>query len=396
MAQLKSSVGVSLATALIASGVHAGGFQLMEQNASHLGTAYAGAASSAENASTIYHNPAGLTYLPGLQLSLGGALISTHAKFKSGGVSSGGDAGVTALIPNAYIAWQASQRLSLGLGISVPFGLSTDYDRGWVGQEHALKTSIATLNVNPSVAYKLDDQWSVGGGLNYQTINASMDNMLGNGAYSKLKGDDSSWGWNAGVIYQVSPSMRLGASYRSAIQHTLVGETNTGTPVKADLKMPGTFIWSVYQQLSDRWEMMADVARVQWSTVQRFDVYNRNTGALMLSDPYGYKNTWRFSWGSAYQYSGQTKIKFGLALDETPTNNVDRSPRLPDSNRVWLSMGVQYKLPQAGVVDLGYTYVYIRDPKIAHFSSSAAASPYLRGEYDASAHILGAQYSQAF
>lgn len=401
MARIQLRVLVGLTGLVLAAQARAGGFQLMEQNASHLGTAYAGASTTADNASTIYYNPAGLSYLPGANLSVGGAVISTHARYNDSGATSGGDAGVTALVPNAYFALGVTPKLSLGMGISSPFGLSTRYDGGWVGQDHGLKTSIRTVNFNPTAAYRLTDQWSLGFGLNYQTIKASMDNNnFGGAAYSKLSGTAASWGWNVGVMYDLSPSMRLGLSYRSAIKHRLEGETNTGTPVMADLKLPSTLTYGVYQQLSDRWEAMADVSRIQWSTVQSFDVFNRNTGARVgLSDPYGYRNTWRVSWGAMYKYTERTKLKFGLAFDQTPTNDRDRSPRLPDANRVWFSLGVQYRPSKAITLDAGYTYVYIKDPQINRTSPYGAPTvtpATLTGSYDASAHILGAQYSHAF
>jgi len=389
----------------------AAAFQLLEQNASGIGVAYAGSAAVADNASTIFFNPAGMTQLQGRQVSLGVAGIGPSYKFDNkgsfgtGGLAglnggNGGDAGGWAAVPNAYLSWQLTPQWYVGLGISAPFGLATEYDDDWVGRFHAIKSEIRTININPSVAYKLNDKVSLGFGLNYQSIEAEMSNLTPLGT-SRLKGDDAAWGWNAGALFTLSPAMRVGVSYRSSIKYELEGkQTVTGVgsfPAKAKLQLPDTFILSVWQQVSDRWEAMGDLSYTHWSTLDKLKVYNRNSGALLGIEDFKYQDSWRIAWGAAYKYNDAWKFKFGIAYDRTPTTDTYRSARVPDNNRLWLSVGAQWKPSPTAVLDLGYAYLYVRDTEVDQFKNfGAGGTATLRGKYDASAHILGVQYTQSF
>ena len=378
----------------------ASAFQLWEQNASGLGTAYAGSAAVADNASTIFYNPAGMTQLPGLRISAGVTGVNANFKFHNNGSTTsggnGGDAGGDwKAIPNAYISWQLSPQWFVGLGISSPFGLATEYkDNNWVGRYQSLKSEITTVNVNPSVAYRLSDKVSLGFGLNYQTLKAEMTNATPLGAY-QIKGDDSAWGWNAGALFTLSPAMRVGVSYRSAIEHKLEGDRNLGassSSAKANLTLPDTFILSVWQQVSDRWEAMGDLSFTRWSSLDRLKVYHSGLGTSPDVEPFNYNNSWRFAWGAAYKASEAWKLKFGIAYDRTPTTDGDRSARVPDNNRIWLSVGGQWRPSPEAVVDFGYAYLYLKDPSI----SQTKYGQTLRGKYDDSGHVLGVQYSQGF
>lgn len=401
----------ALLLAAFAGSASAAAFQLWEQNASGIATSYAGSAAVADNASTIFFNPAGMTQLSGINVSAGVAAVGPSFKFKNEGSSgtgamaaamvggNGGDAGGWAAVPNAYLAWQLTPQWHVGLGISSPFGLSTKYDdSNWVGRFHSLKSEITTINVNPSVAYKVNEKVSLGFGLNYQKINAEMSNLTPAGMYN-LKGDDAAWGWNAGALFTLSPSMRVGVSYRSEVDYTLEGTrtlAGASAPAKADLKLPGTFILSVWQQLSDRWEAMGDLSYTNWSTVNKLNVVNKATGAV-ATEIFGYDNSWRFAWGAAYKASDAWKAKFGIAYDRTPTTNGDRSARVPDNDRIWLSVGGQWRPSKGTTLDFGYAYLYLKDPNVAQFKDyGVAGTATLRGKYTDSGHVLGLQYSQGF
>lgn len=366
----------------------AAAFQLLEQNASGLGTAYAGSAAVADNASTVFFNPAGMTQLTGFQLSAGVTGVGPSYQYRSepGGVESGGDAGGWAAVPNGYMSWQVTKDLFVGVGLSAPFGLATEYEDGWAGQTRAIKSEIKTINLNPSVAYRVNDKVSLGFGINYQTIDGELTSRPG--PLVTLKGDDASWGWNAGALFTLSPAMRVGIAYRSAIKHRLEGTINGATPIRADVELPDTFTLSVWQQVSDRWEAMGDLSFTRWSTLQSFDVYHRTLGALVTSETFRYDDSWRIAWGAAYKLNDAAKLKFGIAYDRTPVRDEFRSARVPDNDRLWLSLGGQWNAGHYGKFDLGYSYLYVKDPSISQ-------AP-LAGKYDASAHILGLQYSVGF
>ncbi len=382
----------------------ASAFQLWEQNASGLGVAYAGSAAVADNASTNFFNPAGLTQLSGVQISVGVAAIGPSYEFNdqgsssalppglTAGIGNGGNAGSWAGVPNAHMAWAVTPDLSLGFSVSAPFGLATEYeDANWVGKYHSIKSDIKTINYNPSVAYKINDKVSLGFGVNYQTIDGELSSAGGT-----LKGDDASWGWNAGALFTLSPAMRVGVSYRSAVKHTLEGTMNGTTPIRTDIKLPDTFTLSVWQQVSDRWEAMGDLSYIRWSSLKTFDVFSRNSGALVTSEYFNYSNAWRLAWGAAYKASDAYKLKFGIAYDRTPVNDADRSARVPDNDRLWLSLGGQWNAGKYGKVDVGYAYLYVKDTPVNATKTVGSGTATLRGSYDASAHIVGVQYSVAF
>ena len=387
MSKMKRSVLPALMLAVFSGSAAAAAFQLFEQNGSGVGMSYAGSAAVADNASTLFYNPAGLSLLAGGQVSVGIAAIRPSYKYRSNaGQSSGGDAGSWGMVPNAYFSYQLSQDLTAGFGISVPFGLASEYQPGWDGAVLGVKSEIKTINYNPSLAYRVNDKLSLGIGVNYQTIDGELTQT---GA--RLQGDDASWGWNAGALVTLSPSMRLGLSYRSAVKHTLEGTLNGALPVRADLKLPDTSVFSVWQQVSERWEAMGDLSFTRWNSLQKFDVYTAG-GTPVSSETFNYQNSWRIAWGAAYKANDALKLKFGLAFDRSPVRNEYRSVRVPDNNRLWLSLGGQWNTGRYGKIDLGYTYVYLRDPSIDKTGDGVP----VQGKYDASAHVLGAQYSVGF
>src|SRR5690606_23938495 len=204
---------------------HGAGFQLLEQNASGIGSAYAGSAAIAEDASTIYFNPAGMTMLPGMNASGGAVAIKPSFKFSNGGTTgpaayggqpvsggNGGDAGSWAAVPNAYFSWELNPRVWLGLGVGAPFGLMTEYEGNWAGRYHSNKFAIESININPSIAFKATDTLSIGLGVNYMQLDADYRKAqyvppvgapgTGGDLSAKVKADGDAWGWNLGLLWQ--------------------------------------------------------------------------------------------------------------------------------------------------------------------------------------------------
>lgn len=346
----------------------------------------------------FFFNPAGLAQLSGIQLSAGVTGVGPSYRFQNQGSSgallgngNGGDAGGWHAVPNLYLAGRVSPDISLGLGISSPFGLATSYDADWVGRTQAIKSEIRTVNVNPSLAYRVNERWSLGVGINYQTLNAEMTSYTPAGLY-RVKGDDAAWGWNAGVLLNLSPAMRLGLSYRSAVDYRLSGSRSIGAnsqAATADIKLPDSMVFSVWQQLSDRWEAMGDLSYTRWSTLDKLQIVG---GFGTDVEPFNYKNAWRVAWGAAYKANDAVKLKFGLAYDRTPVQENSRSARVPDNDRMWFSLGGQWAPRNYGVFDIGYSYLYVRNPGIEQSKLGTS----LRGDYDAGAHLLGVQYSVGF
>ena len=420
----------------------ASAFQLMEQNASGLGNAYAGQAASAQDASTIFFNPAGLTRIPGKQAVGVLNVIKPVAEFTNTGSTlaplqtsiggNGGDGGDWAYVPNGYLSWQLSPQLFVGVGMSTPFGLKTDYDAGWAGRFHALKSDLKTVNVNPSVAWKVNDMVSIGGGVNYQYAKAELSNSVnysaaafgagglpalaavggpGREGVATVKGDDGAWGWNVGAMIDLSPATRIGASYRSAVKFRLEGDAHflnrpallaaglPDGPVYADIKMPAIASLAVFHKLNPKWDLLADVSWTEWSNIPTLDIF-RSSGTRLSTTPLNWKDTWRVGVGANFHVNSQWTLRMGAAYDESPVPDADRTPRVPDQDRKWLAIGAQYRWSKQLVFDVGYSHIFVKDASINLCNAAqAAANPAacggknnLVGTYsDNSVNIISAQ-----
>ena len=395
---LAYSIAASLAA--LSGQVAASGFALIEQSASGLGNAYAGGAASADDASTIFFNPAGMSRLQGKQVAVALHAIKPSAKFTGTalpGTNMGGDAGSLALVPNAYFAMEINPAMKVGLGLNAPFGLQTEYDSLWVGQVHAIKSKIETVNLNPSVAYRINEAISIGAGINYQHIRGELTGFAGGAGISTVKGSDSAWGYNLGILYNAGQQTRWGFSYRSAIHYTLSGDVSFSAapaangPVTLAIKMPDTFSVSVFHKLDEKWDVMGDLSRTGWGSFNQLDVV-RTSGATLMSVPENWRNTWRISVGANHRYSEQWMSRIGLAYDQTPVSDTYRTARVPDNDRTWLSFGGQYKPSGGSVIDFGYAHLFVKDASI----NSTAAAPALVGDYKNSVDILSVQYTRSF
>lgn len=420
----KNLMALAIAAALGgASGLtFAAGFALIEQSGSGMGNAFAGAAATAEDASTIFFNPAGLTRLEGRQVTVAGHVIGVSAKFSNNGSSAapggiatlggnGGNAGDTAFVPNAYFSMPLGDRMALGIGVNAPFGLVTEYDPDWVGRFQGIKSEIMTVNVNPTVAYKVNDMVSVGLGINYQQFDAELTNAVVLGLNTeglvKLEADDDGFGWNAGVLIQANPSTRIGVSYRSAIDYTLEGNVTVTDPTgavigavsgaaTADVTFPDMFSLSLVHALNDKIDLLADVTFTRWSEIQTIRIINPATGAPRDTLVLNFDDTTRYSIGLNYKCTDRFTGKFGVAFDETPVSDQDRTVRLPDQDRKWLSVGGSYKVSQAGKLDVGYAHLFLSDAPIDQTRGNAASFGRVAGSYEGSIDILSVQYTHNF
>ena len=236
---VRFALSISLSSAIVSSGIaFASGFALIEQGVSGLGNAYAGGAAVAQDGSTIFYNPAGMTRLPSQFIAAANVIVPNFT-FKNEGSTqllqpltgvpllggNGGDAGVTKAVPNLYYVQKINDQIFFGLGINSPFGLTTEYDQGWAGRYYAVKSELLTININPSIAYRFNEQFSFGAGLNISYIKADLSSAIdfgtigfgapgltpqGNDGFVELKGDSWGVGWNVGLLYEFTKSTRIG------------------------------------------------------------------------------------------------------------------------------------------------------------------------------------------
>ncbi|MCB2004102.1 MAG: outer membrane protein transport protein [Rhodoferax sp.] len=444
------------AALLVAGTAHAAGFQLNETSASGLGTAFAGGAAEAADASILWSNVAGMTRIGESQVSGTLHLITPSLKFRNAGSlaatgqglgGSGGDAGGTVPVPNAYVTKPLDNGLSIGLGVTAPWGLVTEYDDGWTGRFQAIKSSIETINVNPGLAWKASDRFSVGLGLNVQHIKAEFTNQVnyagallnaavlngvvpGSAQFNALaaaasglessatvKGSDTAYGWNAGLMYEVDDRTRIGVGYRSSIRYRVSGTARFANPavgaplaalaagvnaaalydtrITSDVEIPAVLNLSYFTRLDERWDLMADAQWTQWSTVQNL-TFVRADGTVLQNTPENFKNTWKLAIGANYRYNPQWTLRGGIAFDKSPVQRAFLTPRLPDGDRTWLTLGARYAPNPKLTVDVGAAYIFVKKTSIDTDAGSTAANGLINGHYDSRTVILSAQLNYAF
>lgn len=439
--------GTALLTALPAQGA---GFALIEQSVSGLGNAFAGGSAAAEDATTVYFNPAGMTRLGETEYVLGAHIISPTTEFRSDGSSdvagvvplrggNGGEAGETGLVPNFYYVRRLNRDLRFGLGLNAPFGLATDYEEGWEGRYHALRSEVRTLNINPALAWKVNEQLSLGAGINVQyaevpelssaldypticaglatshpnpAVRASAATCAGtpttNDGKVELDGDDWSLGFNVGLLYELSDATRLGLAYRSKIDHELDGSaTFSNTPaglsnlgifvndgVTADISLPETLSLSAYHELNSRWAIMGDVTWTRWDRFDELRVKFKTNPQPDSVTPEQWENSFRYSLGLSYRYDDRWTLRTGVAYDQSPVPSAElRTPRIPGNGRRWLALGASYRYSDSMIFDVGYAHLFVRDTAINNTNETRAT---LSGSFESSVDILSAQVRWQF
>jgi long-chain fatty acid transport protein len=393
------------------------GYAIQEQSITGLGRAFAGSAAVAEDASTIFFNPAGLTYLDRAEMDLGLNYIAPKSNFSDEGSSIAGvidlngddygDAGKNAVVPNFYYAHPVNDRLALGFGVSAPFGLVTEYDDTWVGRYFAVKSDLLTVNFNPSIAYKATDKLSIGFGVSAQYVDVELTQMADLGAKSgspqtadgkvKLEADDWGYGYNVGVMYQATEATRLGVAFRSKISHTVKGDgtlkdTNRNViadeNIEADVDLPETLSFAIHHDINSKWAIMADATWTKWSRFKELDIRS-DGGALSSTKPEDWENTMRYGLGVAYKHNEKWQFRAGVAYDETPIPSAERrTARFPGNDRKWVALGATYHYSENIILDAGYAHLFIDDPKINETDDNGYN---LKGKYEASVDLLGVQ-----
>lgn len=412
-----------LSAALLATPMmsNAAGFALIEQSGSGMGNAYAGAAAVAEDASTIYFNPAGMTYIEGTQVVGALHLIRPRGEFNDQGSTGGlgrlpggdgGDIGDLALVPNFYYKRDISETVKFGLGLGAPFGLKTEYDKDWIGRFQGIKSELKTVNINPALAFKVNDQLSLGFGLNAMWIQAELTSAVNLVPFNtestlKVKGDDWGFGYNLGAIYQVTPDTRFGLAFRSKVDQKLRGDSDSpftaldGNPnlrlngdVTAETTLPETLSLSGFTHLNDQWDLLGDVTWTRWSRFRELRILREN-GSTLAVTPENWNNTMRYSIGVNYKYSDTLKLRAGLAYDEEAIDDEFRTVRIPGNDRKWLTLGAGWQTSPNTKLDIAYAHLFISDPDIDD-NQLAFARGRVRGDYDASVDMLSVQVTHNF
>lgn len=487
----------SLATAIVAvvsSQAFASGFKVNEQAASHSGRAFAGSAAVATDASVVFFNPAGMSRLDHSQASFGLSVISAEGEFRNGeridpaGMSSNmpitpqtpfGEAGVynnggnflgDNVIPFGYYVHKLDEKAAIGFGIFAPFGTSTDYETSSLASALADETQLSTIAFQPSFSYQITDTLSLGAGLDIVYAQGLLSKELdlvplaaAYGVYAaqvaggvdeaerinpeayrgyenkiEIEGDDWAFGFNVGLMWDISSTTTLGLAYRSEIDLKLEGESqfttsdgvvafadpDRGGPIPAGiypvdgatgrvdaqdsyvpLTGPHSATLSIAHQLNEKWQLLAGATWSDWSSFKYFDIIATEDGVIDdlsgLGNNYvghiveNWQDTISYAVGTEYQLNPQWTLRSGYAFDESPVEDQYRTARVPDNDREWLTLGATFTLNNHWSFDGSFGYLLMDDSQLDEVNRDLNDEPTgrdrLTGEYRIDAFVVSLQ-----
>lgn len=452
MSFMKKSAAALVLTGVAAatSTALAAGFQLTEQSSLGAGRAYAGAGIVGDDLSAVHYNPAGMTLLEGTRFQAGGVWIGINADFDSdSGMADENGRLKGQMIPAGYVTHQVNDKVWLGFAMTVPFGMGTEYSRDWEYGNRGTSSKIYTFDMNPNIAYKVSDFISVGAGVSVQYAKAKLGMNMGSlnaGSseiglgHAKLEADSWDWGFNLGLMISPTDKLRFGLSYRSAITHDAEGHTDltnsqllqTATAAlggldsitvgsTASLKTPDTVMLTGTWEATDKLRLSGLIRWANWSNFDTLKIHNEApfdiTGMLGSSDQFkpilgipgnqeklsqlskteienDWQDTWLFSIGADYKINSAFTVRGGIAYETSPIDRQEtRMAVIPDTDRLWLSLGASWYVTKDLQFDVGATYLMgVGDSDLYDDVNGKKV-----GEYDSlDAYLLGVQMQYRF
>ena len=419
----------------------AASFQLLEQSPAQLGKAFAGTASDPTDASTVFFNPAAMSRLDRVTLTAGINLVDVKADFNDDGSTYPGDTGNTeelGVIPNLYAVVPLSSGFAVGFGVNAPYGLASRFGDTWMGRYAATDSELEVVNVNVTTSWALGDVFAVGVGVNYQTIEATLESQVDStfgiapdpstDSSAKIKGDDDDFVLDLSVLLTPTESTSLGLLWREGGEFSLSGDATfnlnaicspgagypTGAPpapttgtlcaggltalagdIEADVALPDTLTFSATQWFSPAFALHLDVAQTKWSSIQEVRVVNTGNGATVDTLDLRYDDTMRYAIGATLKLSDSWTWRAGVALDEAPQTDPEHvSVRIPDADRTWLALGTTLALSDHLSLDFSYAHLFVDDVSLIETDANSGRT--LQGGFDSSVDILAAQVNWRF
>lgn len=456
-------------TAALTQQAYASGYHFGTQSVTAQSTANAAAAEAAD-ATTIFTNPAGLTKLDSSQITIATNIVAPSIKYydakstyrRTGQAVAGENSGKITkdieVVPHLYGAYKASDKVTLGLGVYVPFGSSTDYSKNSVLRYNLNHLGLTSVDIEPVVAYKFNEKHSFAAGVIAQYSQAevtkyadwdvsgamsavasaiaskragravSVDATGKADGHSDMSGHDWGFGYQLGWMWDINDRTRVGVNYRSKINHTLKGSADwyadgpyaqAGYSVlssygyvpheKASVKIVTPESLSVHgmYKATDKLNLFGDIT---WTRHSRFNTaelvfeHEKVVGANKQSDRTiikpNWRNTYKVAVGGSYQYSEPLQLRAGIAFDQTPVRGAEsRLNTLPDGNRIWLSAGMRYAYQKHHVFDVAYSHIHINDTSVstaASLGNDVDSKGVSSAKFRNHADILGLQYTYKF
>ena len=324
-------------------------------------------------------------------------------------------------MPAGVLTHQLTENLWFGLGLSVPYGLGTDYSNTWAHADRGTRGYVFTIDINPNIAWKVNDYVSVGGGVSAQYAKAILGFNLpltAGGMHSRLKVDGWDYSYNLGVMVKPTENVRLGLSYRSAIDYSisgtyqlkggmlaLLGMGSASMNAKAGMKTPATVHLSGAWDINSKWMLTGLVRWSQWSNLDKISIRN-NTSALATVSPAlaaglssldlhtKWRDTWLYGIGLDYRINDKWTVRGGFAYETNPVkDNRYLLATIPDQTRTWYSVGFSYKASKNLQADFGFSYLKAVGGNATLYENNTTAV----GTYpNSSAYIGGFQLRYTF
>lgn len=419
------------------------GIAIMEQSTVELGRAFSGAPTNTADGSMVFFNPAAMSQVRGKLISSAGYIFVPYATFHDSSStnalgtplkgSDGGNLVGPSFVPNFYYVQELTNRIAFGMGINIPFAALNSYHSDWKGRYQGIDSEITAFNFNPSLSLKITEKFSFGAGFNVQYLKTKLTNAIDFGSiclsaappslcasqgllpqeadgHASLKGDNVGFGYNFGVFYALSPKINLGASYRSRVYHHIHGNANFSVPDNAvmltqkgsfidtasstPVTLPDNVLFGISYLIKPRWNVTADAQWTHWSLIRELRT-DFQSNQMPDIQPMHWNDTWRYALGINYlTENNKWMFRTGFAYDQTPIPNPqNRSARLPDSNRYWLTAGFTYALLKNISIHGAYAHLFLDSPAI---NRTGVTGDTLSGKYTEQVDIIGMQLDWRF
>ena len=216
-----------------------------------------------------------------------------------------------------------------------------------------------------------------------------------------IEGDTVDIGYQLGALYELREKTRFGVNSRSEINHKLKGDISANgmlssyptynQDITARIDTPAMLSVGAYHEINDKWAVMAEYQRVFWNSFDAIDIYGTDVPGIVSNTPENWEDTDFYSVGASYQIDNQWKLRLGLAMDEAAVKVDYRTPRVPDSRRIWYSTGLEYKYNDKLTFDMGFTYIQAKEAHV-DFDKSVTGS----ADYENSVKIWGLSVNYKF
>lgn len=382
-----STSAVFVLASLTLHQAHAAGFQVSESSASGLGRAYAGEAVIAEDASIIARNPSGSMLFETMTASAAihfvAADLEVEGKDGPNGPQTAKNITPLAVVPAGFLIMPLSDQLAFGFAMFSGYGVTVEYPKDYYAGSAAGKTSLVTVNLNPSIAYRINEQFSIGGGVSLIYGDAELYRHYGADATALypaikpsnktiiLEGDEITFGWNIGATFELDADNRFGAGYRAESTLNFKGDftdktgqvlpvPNTTIEGKLPVVLPATFEISGHHNLSQELSLQYSILWTDWSKFKELKAtnsqctYNGEAGVCLYKKE-EFSDNLRYAIGSTYQLDDQWALRGGFAYDEQAGK---ATLSIPDTDRYWFSVGATYNLSENLSLDAALTYLH--------------------------------------